>query len=136
MTTENTDFKPATTTSGWVVFAGVITAIAATINLIYGLTLVLNPDWIVLTPEAVIRFDVATVGVIMLVFAAFQFFVAMGIFHGELWARVLGITGASLNAVAQMAFLSVYPSWSWLILIADGLIIYGLTVHGDEVAEF
>ena len=34
-----------------------------------------------------------------------------------------------------MAFLSIYPAWSWLIIIINGLIIYGLTVHGDEVAD-
>jgi hypothetical protein len=59
----------------------------------------------------------------------------MGIFHGELWARVLGIIGASLGIIAQMSFMSVYSQWAWLIIFIDALIIYGLAVHGDEVAE-
>ncbi len=122
------------TTSGWVVFAGTMTVIAGLANLIFALTLLLKDDWIVITPEALIRFDLTTVGVIYLVFAAFQLFVAMGIFHGDLWARVLGMTGAAMNVLAQMSFMSVYPAWSWLIIIIDGLIIYGLAVHGDEVA--
>ncbi|MFV2039628.1 MAG: hypothetical protein ACC660_05250 [Acidimicrobiales bacterium] len=136
MTSYNVDdYRSTRTTSGWVVFSGVVITIAATLNLIYGITLLVNDDWIVLTPQALIRFDLTTVGVIYLIFAAFQFFVAMGVFHGELWARVLAIVGASLGIVAQMAFMSIYPAWSWLVIIIDGLIIYGLAVHGDEVAE-
>ena len=125
-----------TKTSGWVVFAGVAIMIAAAANLIYAITLLVKDDWVVITPEALIRFDTTTMGIILLAFAVFQFFVAMGVFTGALWARILGIIGASLNAVAQFSFMSVYPAWSWFILIVDGLIIYGLAVHGDEVAEF
>jgi hypothetical protein len=62
--------------------------------------------------------------------------ISFGIFNGDLWARVLGIIAASLNIIAQMAFMSVYPEWSWLLIIVNALIIYGLAVHGDEVAKF
>ncbi len=123
-------------TSGWVVFSGVIVAIAAATNLIYGLTLLLRDDWVVLSQSTVVTFDTTTVGVTYLIFAALAAFVAMGIFHGDLWARVLGILVASLNLVSQFAFMSIYPAWSWLVVIVNGLIIYGLAVHGDEVAEF
>ncbi|MGI9599445.1 MAG: DUF7144 family membrane protein [Acidimicrobiales bacterium] len=37
--------------------------------------------------------------------------------------------------MSQMAFLSLYPAWSWLIIIVNGLIVYGLAVHGNEFAE-
>jgi hypothetical protein len=131
-----TTLDPSTPrTSGWVVFAGVAILIAASANLLYGITLLLKDDWIVFTPEAIIRFDSTVVGVILLIFAVFQLFVAMGVFNGDLWARILGIVGASLNAIAQMSFMSIYPAWAWLILAVDAVIIYGLTVHGDEVAE-
>lgn len=135
MTTDGVDYRAVEQTSGWVVFSGIAIALAASANLIFAITVLAKSDWIVLTPEALVRFDLTTVGVIYLIFAVFQFFVAMAVFNGELWARVLGIVGASLNLVAQMAFMSLYPAWSWLLIIIDGLIIYGLTVHGDEVAE-
>ena len=135
MTADGVDYGAVRRTSGWVVFAGVVILIAAAANLLYAITLLANDDWIVLTPEAIIRFDSTVAGVILLGFAVFQFFVAMGVFHGDLWARILGIIGAALNALTQMTFMSIYPAWAWLILVIDGLIIYGLTVHGDEVAE-
>ena len=123
-------------TSGWVLFAAVTLFVVAVANFIWGLTMLLNPDWVAFTPEAVIRFDLRTAGVILILFALFQGAVGFGILTGELWARILGILGASLNLIANMAFMSVYPAWAWFIVLIDGLVIYGLTVHGDEVAEF
>ena len=122
-------------TSGWVIFSGSMVAIAALANLIYGIVLLVNDEWVVLAPGAVVTFDLTTVGATYLFFAALQIFVAMGVFNGDLWARVLGIIAAALNLLAQFAFMSVYPAWSWIVIILNGLIIYGLAVHGDEVAE-
>jgi hypothetical protein len=123
-------------TSGWVIYAGSMIVIASIANLIYGIVLLVNDDWVALTPGAVVTFDLTTVGVACLILAALQIFVAMGVFHGDLWARVLGIIVAALSVLAQFAFMSVYPAWSWMVIIVNGLIIYGLAVHGDEVAEF
>ena len=128
--------QTSTKTSGWVIFSGVFAAIAAFGNLLYGLTLLLNDEWLVLTPRAAVAFDLTTIGASYLILGALLMLIAMGIFNGDLWARVLGITVAALNIVAQMAFMSVYPEWSWLSIAVNGLIIYGLAVHGDEVAEF
>jgi hypothetical protein len=85
---------------------------------------------------ALISFDLTTVGVIFLIFGLMQLFIALGVLNGDLWARVLGIVWAALNVIAQMSFMSVYPEWSWLLIIINGLIIYGLAVHGDDVARF
>jgi hypothetical protein len=46
---------------------------------------------------------------------------------------VVGVFWASLIAVGQMAFLNVYPIWSLIIITISLLVIYGLTVHGDQV---
>jgi hypothetical protein len=127
--------RPRTSTSGWVVFSATMIFLAAAANLIYGITMLVNDEWVVLGVDEILIFDLTTVGVIALLFAAFQLFVGMGVLGGELWARILGIIFAALNALAQMAFISVYAEWSWLLLVIDVLIIYGLTVHGDEVAE-
>jgi hypothetical protein len=132
-----TDFSPATSkTSGWVVFAGLITAIASLANLVFGLSLLINDEWLVLTSDELLIFDFTTAGVIFMIFAAFQLFVAFGIFNGELWARVLGIIGASLGIITQMSFMSIYPQWAWLIIGIDALVIYALAVHGDDVSEW
>jgi len=128
--------SPSNKTSGWVIFAGVFAGLASIGNLLYGLTLLFNDEWVVLSRGTLISFDLTTVGVIFLIFGLLQLFIALGLFNGDLWARVLGIVWAALNLFAQMSFMSVYPQWSWLLIIINGMIIYGLTVHGDEVASF
>lgn len=122
-------------TSGWVIFSGTIASLAAAANLIYGITLLVKDDWLVITSTALVRFDTTTIGVTNLIFSALLFAVAVGVLRGELWARVGGIAIAAINLLSQMTFLSLYPAWSWLVIVVDGLIIYGLAVHGHEVAE-
>lgn len=122
-------------TSGWVIFAGVFAGIASIGNLLFGLTVLLNDEWVVLGRNTLIAFDLRTVGATFLIFGLLQLFIALGLFNGDLWARILGIVWASLNLIAQMSFMSVYAQWSWLLIAVNGLIIYGLTVHGDEVAR-
>jgi len=122
-------------TSGWVIFASAVAFLAAATNLLYGITLLVKDDWLVISSDALVRFDTTTVGVTQLVFSILLLVVAVGILGGYLWARIAGILIALFNILSQMAFLSLYPAWSWLIIAVNGLIIYGLAVHGHEVAE-
>ena len=41
---------------------------------------------------------------------------------------------AVLSAVNAMFTFAAYPLWSATILIVDLLLIYGLSVHGDDYA--
>jgi lysylphosphatidylglycerol synthetase-like protein (DUF2156 family) len=123
-------------TSGWVIFAGIIAAMAALLNLLYGFTMLFNDEWVALAPRAVISFNLTTAGAATLFLGVLQLMVALGIFNGDLWARVVGIVAAGLNVLVQMGFMSIYPQWSWLLIGVNVLLIYGLAVHGDEVAKF
>jgi hypothetical protein len=123
-------------TSGWVIFAGTIAAMAAVLNVVYGLTMLFNSEWVALAPRAIISFDLTTAGAVTLFLGILQLMVALGIFNGDLWARVVGMVAAGLNILVQMGFMSIYPQWSWLLIGVNGLLIYGLAVHGDEVAKF
>jgi hypothetical protein len=123
-------------TSGWVIFAGIIAAMASVLNVVYGLTMLFNNEWVVLAPRAVISFDLTTAGAATLFLGILQLMVALGIFNGDLWARVVGMVAAGLNILVQMGFMSIYPQWSWLLIAVNGLLIYALAVHGDEVAKF
>jgi hypothetical protein len=107
--------------------------VAGMFNLIYGIVLLFNDDWVGLTPEGILVFDLTTWGWILLGLGAFQLVTSVGIASGQSWARVVGVLWASLIAVGQMAFLNVYPIWSLIIITMSLLVIYGLTVHGDEV---
>jgi hypothetical protein len=46
--------------------------------------------------------------------------------------QILGIFLLTLNLVAQLFFLPVYPFWSIIVMVIDGFAIYGLTVYGEH----
>jgi hypothetical protein len=127
--------RPASYMSGWVMFSATLASVAGIFNLVYGLVVLFNDEWVVFTPDSILLFDLTTWGWILLVLGALQLLIAAAIANGQTWGRVAGILWAALVAVAQMAFLSVYPWWSTFIIVMSVLVIYGLTVHGDEVGS-
>jgi len=39
-----------------------------------------------------------------------------------------------IHATIALLSIAAYPLWTVIVLVVDGLIIYGLTVHGFEEA--
>ncbi|HZD65826.1 MAG TPA: hypothetical protein VE152_07000 [Acidimicrobiales bacterium] len=58
---------------------------------------------------------------------------ALGIYARASWARVIGIVLAGANMIFQLAFLAAFPAWSFVMILVDALVIYGLAVHGGEL---
>ncbi len=120
------------TTSGWVLFAATMAAVAGLMNIFYGLVVLFNSDWIAFTSEGVLLIDLTAWGWVLLVLGVFQLVLSASIAVGRTWSRIVGVLWASVVAIGQMAFLSVYPWWSLMIITISVLSIYALTVHGDE----
>jgi hypothetical protein len=124
------------TTSGWVTYAAVMMAILGTFNVIYKLVLLANNEWVALTPEGqLVFFDFTTWGWILLVVGVIELFAGWGIMTGQTWATVVGVVIATLGMVSAFLSLNAYPWWSIILIVLAFLVIYGLTVHGGEVAE-
>ena len=54
---------------------------------------------------------------------------------GALWARIVGITIASLSALANFFFIPFYPFWALMIITIDIFVIWALAAHGKALAE-
>lgn len=54
---------------------------------------------------------------------------------GNMYGRIVAVTVALLSAIANMAFVPIYPFWSIMIIVIDILVIYAVTVHGKEVKK-
>ncbi|HEY6781138.1 MAG TPA: hypothetical protein VI111_09295 [Thermoleophilaceae bacterium] len=117
--------------AGWVLFAGIMIFVVATLNIIDGIAAISNSSFFVGDTKLILD-DLNTWGWILLIIGVIQLFVAFGIWSGGQWSRWLGVLIASLNAIAQMLFISAYPWWSLAILAIDILVIYGLAVHGGR----
>jgi len=120
---------------GWVIFAGVVMVILGGFNIIYGLVAIFDDQHFVPTRGGLLVFDLTTWGWITLIFGIVQVIAASALIAGRLWARLLGVILAGLNAWGQLALIDAQPVWSSIIIIVDVLVIYALTVHGREMAS-
>jgi hypothetical protein len=118
---------------GWIAFAGAMLILGGIFQFIVGLTALFNQDWFVITQQSVLVLNLATWGWLHLLLGVLLFFTGTALFSGNLPARVFASVLAGLSAVANLTFLSVYPLWAMIIITVDILIIYALTVHGDEM---
>ena len=120
--------------SGWVLYATVMFVVSGALNVIYGLTMIINDEWIVFGADTVWYLDISAWGWITLLVGVLALAVAAGIYAGQTWARVLGIIAVVLAAINAFFVIPYYPVWGIVVLAMSMLVIWALTVHGDEVA--
>lgn len=122
--------------AGWGVFAAVMLLIAGVFDLIFGISALIGPnEAYFLSSEGLFQVNVAGWGWWHIISGALLILVAIALFTGATWARVVAIILVALNALGQLSLLSVQPWWSLIILAIDILVIYALTVHGRELKQ-
>jgi hypothetical protein len=117
--------------SGWITFAGVMLGLASILNIVDGIGAISKSSFFAANAHYIAG-DLKTWGWVMLALGVLQMVVAAGLFVGNQLARWTGVAIASLNAIAQLAFIPAYPLWSLSIVALDVLIIYGLTTYGGR----
>jgi hypothetical protein len=116
---------------GWVVFAGVMLGVLATINIIEGIAAIGNAHFFVGNTHYVFG-DLNAWGWTVMLLGVAQGLAAAGIFVKNQFARWAGVAFAGLNAIAQLLFIPAYPAWSLSLFAVDLLVIYALTAHGGR----
>jgi len=120
---------------GWVAFAGVMMMLLGSFQAIAGLVALFKNEVVYIGLENTWLVDFTTWGWAHLVLGIIIVFAGMAVLAGKTWGRVIGVLLASVSALANFAFIPVYPVWSVLMVIVDALVIYALLVHGSEMAE-
>jgi hypothetical protein len=120
--------------AGLVIFAGVMLVMLGGFQAMEGIVAIIRDEYYLVTRNGlVIDLDYTTWGWIHLVLGLLAAAAGVGIFAGQMWARVLGIVIAVMSALANMAFLAAYPIWATIMIAVDVLVIYALAMHGREV---
>jgi hypothetical protein len=114
---------------GWVLFAGTMLAILATLNFIDGVAAVSNSTFFTENAKFVLS-DLNTWGWVLIATSAIQLGLAFGIWAKVKGLRWFGVAIASVNAIIQLVFMPAYPFWSLCLFTLDILVIYGLIAHG------
>jgi hypothetical protein len=120
---------------GWILFAGVMMIMLGSFNAIEGFIALLNGNWLAKSTTLPINFDYQTWGWTWIIFGSLVAIAGLGVLAGQLWARIVGVIFAGLNAIAQLLFIPAYPFWALTVIVVDVLVIWALTVHGGELRE-
>ena len=119
---------------GWIWFAGIMMIVMGAFNAIEGLVGLFRGEYYVANGEQVIVFDLTTWGWITLLLGVLVALAGGALLSGAAWARVVTVMLAAVNAVAQLAFVSVHPLWSTIVITLCVVVIWAVVVHGNEAA--
>jgi hypothetical protein len=115
---------------GWRTFAGVMFIGAAAANALWGVAALVNDDYF--RVDELLFGDLSMWGVFYLCFAALYLIVGILILRRSSVGMIIGVGIALLHFMLALFSIAAEPFWTAAVLLIDGLIIYGLTVHGLE----
>jgi hypothetical protein len=116
--------------SGWIAFAGAYLIVAGIMNLIWGIVALSNKS--AFHESGLVWSSLNTWGWIAVITGGVQilagFMVMSRRFAGQWLAGVLAVVGIFVSFFSMGA----YPVWSVIALVANGLVLWAVTAHGDE----
>ncbi len=117
--------------AGWLTYASLMLGLAGVFNVIDGIVALANSKVYVAGAKFVFG-DLRTWGWIVLLLGIVEIFAALNVVRGSEFARWFGVGAASVNAIAQLAFLPSYPLWAVAAFTMDVLVVYGLILYGGK----
>jgi hypothetical protein len=136
MTQTRTARRPVSTAwVGWVWFAAVMLIMTGSFNVIYGLVALFDDKYYTVSRQGLLVFDLTQWGWILLIFGIVAILAGVALFGGAMWARVVAVLLAGLNAIGHMAFMPAYPVWALITIAIDVLVIYAVIAHGSEMKD-
>ncbi|RLK58291.1 DUF7144 family membrane protein [Actinokineospora cianjurensis] len=120
--------------TGWILFAAIVMVLVGLFTVVYGLVALLHGDYYTATPGGLLVFDLTGWGWTHLVIGTVAAAAGIALLTGAVWARVVAVLLAGVNALSQIAFLPASPAWSMIAIALDVLVIWAVVVHGRELA--
>jgi hypothetical protein len=122
-------FSSTRTRAGWLVFAGVYLLVAGTMNAIWGLAAL--TDRRVLLEEGLAWSTLTTWGWVSVAVATVQLSAGALVLARRVVGRVLAVAIAMAGLFVNFLSIGAYPIWSILALVANGLVLWAVTVYGE-----
>jgi hypothetical protein len=120
---------------GYAAFAAILMIIAGVLGLVQGLVALVDDEFYVFTEEYVFEFSVTTWGWIHLIGGIILIASGIGIFSGNVLARIVGVVVAALSVVWNVMFLPYYTIWALLAIGLSIGAIWALTAHGRDIVD-
>lgn len=122
--------------AGWVLFAAIVMIMGGFFAIFEGLAALLKGGSFYRdVADYPFGTSVTTWGWIVLIVGVIVLLAGFGVMTGAVWARIVGITLASLSALANFFFVPFYPFWAIMIITLDLFVIWALAAHGKALVE-
>ena len=123
--------------AGWVLFAGIMMIVGGLFGFFEGLGALLKSGRFYANVSTNYPYgtSVTTWGWVHLIVGAIVLLAGFYVMRGALWARIVGITLASLSALVNFFFIPFYPFWALAVITLDIFVIWALAAHGRALAE-
>ncbi|RPI11024.1 MAG: hypothetical protein EHM63_02290 [Actinobacteria bacterium] len=118
---------------GWSFFAAVVLILVGAMNIITGFIALFDDNYLINTAGGMFVFDPTGWGFTVLIIGVLLVLAGFSILKGSLYGRIIGVLAAGLSAIAQISTIRPYPIWSMIVIFINVMVIYALTVHGDEL---
>lgn len=123
--------EPSHKGAGWILFATAMLAVAASLNIIWGIAAVSSSHFFVANATYILS-DLNTWGWIVIGFGAVEALAALSIWRGGSFGRWFGIAVGCIAAVVAMLTIPAYPLWSLTLVALYILVVYGLATYGGR----
>jgi len=120
--------------TGWLVYAGAVLVVLGLLQLIWGITGVVNNGFFIVTASGLaVAFNYMAWGWIHVALAVLLVCTGLAVLARQSWARYVGIALAALALFANFLTLAAFPIWSIVMIAVDLIAIYALAVHGRDM---
>ena len=120
--------------TGWIVFGGTIMIVLGTFHAFQGLVAIFKDEYYLVGKNGLtVNVDYTAWGWTHLLLGIVIALAGAALMAGQMWARVLAVFLAFISAIVNVGFLAAYPIWSATMIALDVLVIWALTVHGEEM---
>jgi hypothetical protein len=131
------DYYEDFTVTGWtgyIGFAALMLILIGCFHAVAGFVGIFKDSvYAVPSKDLLVSVDYTAWGWVHLIFGLLAILVAVGMFAGSMWARVVAVILAVVSALGNLAFFDAKPIWATIIIAFDVLLIWALTVHGGEM---
>jgi len=117
--------------AGWLTFACAYLVAAGGMSVIWGIVALANKS--AFAEKGLVWSKLSTWGTLLLIVGLFQLIAAVLLyrrqFAGQWLAGILALAGVFVHFLA----LGAYPVWSVIAIVANGLVLWAITAHGEAI---
>ena len=112
--------------AGTSIGAGILLVTVGILQLLQGISAVVNDELFVSGVQYIYKFDFTGWGWIHILLGILLGLIGIALATGATWARMAAIAIASLSIIANFLWLPYYPWWSILIMALDVVVIWAV----------